>query len=269
MRFLRTILLGCCALFAGGCSPSTLVKGLLPQAESQFAEAFIENVRAGRIDEALDKLSVEARVYNGHRDLAQMAEALHGGTVETIEPISFRSTSKKEAGKPSRQTTVTYHLHLSTGSFLITLSLVNHSGKIEVIGTQYNSIGSSPETTNRFTLAGKSTRHYLGLALALLIPAICVAALVDCIRAKPAVRWWWYVFVLFGFVGVSLNWTSGVMHFRPFSFNLLGASVLKNGLFGPWEIVASIPIGAIAFYIRQRFLRPPLKAEATTEPPLL
>ncbi len=84
-----------------------------------------------------------------------------------------------------------------------------------------------------------------------------LASLILRIRTKIGKRkWLWIVFIPFGFGRLSFNWTTGRVLFNPLSvhFQLLGAAAVKHGLYAPWIISISVPLGAIVFLIRRKRL---------------
>ncbi|HAI69239.1 MAG TPA: hypothetical protein DCM38_07375, partial [Gammaproteobacteria bacterium] len=60
------------------------------------------------------------------------------------------------------------------------------------------------------------------------------------------------IFILFGFVNVTVNWTTGGINIDPLSILLLGAGFRKVGLYGPVLISVAIPLGAIIFMIKRK-----------------
>jgi len=62
----------------------------------------------------------------------------------------------------------------------------------------------------------------------------------------------WIIFILFGFVTFSLNWTTGEFEIQLISIKLFGVGIIKLGIIAPWIVSFSIPIGAIIFWIKRK-----------------
>jgi Na+-transporting NADH:ubiquinone oxidoreductase subunit NqrE len=115
-------------------------------------------------------------------------------------------------------------------------------------------IARSLEEQHRFDLAGKSSLHYLWLALAVFMPSFTVFALIVCARTRLKGRKWpWIVFILFGVGAFSINWATGQLDFSPIRITLLSAGVFAAPL-GPWVVSFSLPVGAFVFLARRKGL---------------
>jgi len=71
------------------------------------------------------------------------------------------------------------------------------------------------------------------------------------------------VFILFGFVQITVNWTDGGININPLYFQLLGAGFSKGSPYAPVLISISIPVGAVMFLLRRKkWLTPSPPSEA-------
>jgi hypothetical protein len=68
----------------------------------------------------------------------------------------------------------------------------------------------------------------------------------------------WIIFILIGLAKLNLDWTTGQMGFRLIAFQIPGAGISKMGLYAPWILSVSVPLGAILFLI--------WKLQRTTDP---
>lgn len=94
----------------------------------------------------------------------------------------------------------------------------------------------------------------LFIGFSILILTLVVVAFIDCIRKRPP-RWpWWLVFILLGFVSISLDLTSGNISIEPLSVLVLGVKVMRNGGGAEvsWIIGVSIPVAALLWFARGR-----------------
>lgn len=134
----------------------------------------------------------------------------------------------------------------------VTLQRENNS-QPKIVGINVRSLEGDLEQLHKFELIGKSLAHYIILLGAIAIPAFIVFAFVLCIRTPISKRkWLWTIFILIGFVQVSLNWTTGTINLHPLSFQLLGAGFSKASPYAPVVLLVAIPIGAIVFIIRRK-----------------
>ena len=126
-------------------------------------------------------------------------------------------------------------------------------GHEKLIGFHFQPLSDRLEHLNKFSLNGKPVLNYLMLLLAVLIVIFVLATLLACIRTRiPKRKWLWCIFVCLGFVGISLNWTNGVVSIDPIRVYIPGVTVTAASPYAPWVITVSVPIGAILFWFRRR-----------------
>jgi len=73
--------------------------------------------------------------------------------------------------------------------------------------TQYN---ERPSQINNFSVVRKGLKHYIFLSFMIAIPLFIIGTLITLVRDKDQqkkVRW--FIFILFGFWGMTMNWTTG------------------------------------------------------------
>ncbi len=87
----------------------------------------------------------------------------------------------------------------------------------------------------------------LFITFSILAFALVVFALVDCVTRRPAAWYFWLLFVLLGFVPISLDLTSGKVSIELLSVVILGAKLVKSGSRdgAGWIIGFSVPLGAL------------------------
>jgi hypothetical protein len=116
-------------------------------------------------------------------------------------------------------------------------------------------IPESLERMHRFTLRDKRARHYVFSGLSIVIPAYILWSAVVCLRTPIRRRkWLWLLFVLFGFVGFTLNWSTDYLDINLAGMRLLGASAEKASPYSPWLITVSVPLGSVIFLVQRRKL---------------
>lgn len=135
------------------------------------------------------------------------------------------------------------------------MTLQNQAGNTTIAGIHILPLPDSLENINKFTLRGKGITHYIVLIVALIVPTFIVLVLIACIRTPLQKRkWLWILFILFGFLTIQLNWTTGSVNINPLCFQLLGAGFVSSCPYSPWIMSVSIPLGAIVFLVRRRKL---------------
>ncbi len=94
----------------------------------------------------------------------------------------------------------------------------------------------------------------LFVALSALAFALVVFSLVDCVTHRQAGWVFWLLFVLLGFVPISLNLTSGKVSIELLSVVILGAKVVKSGSgdSAVWSIGFGVPVGAMIWIARSK-----------------
>ena len=138
-------------------------------------------------------------------------------------------------------------------------------GNMSLLGLHIRPLPASLGEINAFTLAGKSPLHYVFLGAVVFMPLFLIYMVVMIIRTKVKRKWLWIPLMFVGICQFSLNWTTGEFGFRLINVNTPGFGVYRPGLYGPWSLFASIPIGAIIFLIKLRTLEQLPLVEHTDE----
>jgi hypothetical protein len=246
-----------------GCSPRTFLKGTMdriaPDDDEALAKDYLAALRArdfATLTRLLDPQFIEPGIES---KLAAVAGFLDRGEPLSVELVGCNVVST--SGK--RRSQLTYQYHFSDSWLLAVITIDTIGETKNVVGVTVNPISKSLAELNAFTFSDKGFRHYVMLLLAVAIPVFILAVLILCIRTKMRRRkWLWIIFILFGFGKFSLNWTTGQFFFNPLSvhFEMFGAAAVRWGLYAPWIISISVPVGAIVFLIRRKRL-------AAAEPP--
>jgi hypothetical protein len=125
----------------------------------------------------------------------------------------------------------------------------------QVLGFNVQPFARTALAVGRFDLAGQSSIQYFLLGLAVAIPLLLVLALARLAQDRAARwKWAWTLFILVGFMRLSVNWTTGALLFQPFAIVLLGAAVERGPLdVSPWVVSISLPLGALVYLGRAWF----------------
>ncbi len=124
----------------------------------------------------------------------------------------------------------------------------------KVVSFYVERLPGPPKEVHAFKLSGKSAVHYLFLAAAAAIPLFIVFTLVTCIRTPMSKKGRWVFFIFLGFLGLTINWTSGEIGYRLLSVQVFGVGASRAGDYSPWFITISLPLGAILFLLKHKRL---------------
>ena len=255
MHVFRLLLLACASLLLSACSQQALIDKLTPKAESAYAQQLLTDLRAGRYDSVKDALEPKLRTPDIDKKLAEAAAQFPAGEPKSVHVVGANTSTMSMNGGPSTtRYNLTYEYQFADSWVLANIVLKRDKDGLRVLGLHTEARARSLEASSGFSLAGKGVAHWAFLALVIAVPLFCIYAFVMCLRTPNLEhRWLWALFTLLGFVSISLNWNTGELGFRPLSFQVLSAGVIKNG-YGPWLMSFSFPLGAVWFLWKRRTL---------------
>ncbi|HWB61667.1 MAG TPA: hypothetical protein VG733_19445, partial [Chthoniobacteraceae bacterium] len=176
---------------------------------------------------------------------------------------------KKQVDSYSRTVSTTFEYDYTEEWLLITATVRTLDNTVIVEGIEVHPL-PGPLEKNKFTFAGKGPAQYVMFAIFCAVPLLTLFALVLCIRTKMKRKWLWIIFILLGIGRVTMNWTTGdvqafetqvtkahgaITYFHPyFAIQLLGAGYVRAP-YGPWMLSVSLPLGALVFLYRRRYLQ--------------
>ncbi|MEI7037627.1 hypothetical protein WAT24_12735 [Fulvimonas yonginensis] len=238
-------------MLVGGCDHAGRLKAVSSPAEEKLATHYIDLLRAhryGQIEQDMDRALQTPAL---HEQVVAMARILPAPAPLSVKLVGVTTFE----GSGLRQSNHTFEYQYPDRWLLINVAVQRKDGAATIVGFHVQQLTSSLEEANRFRLAGKSPLHYLVLTGAVLVPLLCLFALVACIRTPlPHRKWLWILFILLGVCSLSINWTTGEWRFLPVSFQLFGAAAFQPA-YGPWTVSVSLPLGAIWFLARRKRFR--------------
>lgn len=255
---LKILIVFISALMLAGCgSYKEWFQSVVPKDEDAFARQFIELIRAGQIEAASNMLDPSIRTGDTANGLAQIQQMLSQGEPLSIEAVGVNWVIMEGRTRSS----LTYQIQFPKSWMLANVVVDKAGSNLSLLGFHVNPLSASLGEINAFTLAGKSLLHYLFLAVVLFIPLFLIYMVVLIVRSKVRRKWLWIPFMFFGICQFSLNWTTGEFGFQPIYFHIPGVGLYRPGLYAPWFLFTSIPIGAIIFLIKRKKLeqRPPME----------
>lgn len=244
------LLLGLLVLLAG-CDQQAMFEKFVPKEEAVIAKQLLSQLAVKDYAAIEQQLDSSIRTPSVRSALEQMAAQFPHGEPKRVNVVGSNTSTVNGL--------TTYNLtfeHEYPGAWLLAnVALQRRDSQVSVLGLQVSPMKQSLKELNRFTFEGKHPIHFIVFALAIAIPIFIVYALVLCFKTPiPKRKWLWLLFVAFGFVQVSLNWTDGAYAVQPISFALLGAGFFRAGPYAPIVLNIAAPIGAIVFLTKRRSL---------------
>lgn len=246
MRYLTGIAV---VIFLAACNQQEAVKRFTPADADHRSREYIALVARGQVDSAEQRLLPVYRGDTARSVLGVYAALLKEKTFDTTRVIgAFTNTING-----TRHVNLAYELHDARGWYLVQVATVDTAGDWAVEQILVEPLAASLEEQNRFTLEGKTVGHYAMLLLTMTAISMSVGTCVFIAtrRGMPG-RWRWAVLSLFGVAMTRLNWTTGLVDFKPIYFQLFSGGFFKLGPAAPWFFAASLPVGAIVAIDRYR-----------------
>jgi len=233
------------------CSYDKMLDKLAPKEESALAQNYLEKLRNNDIASIKEQLSSELITPDIDTKLSEVANYFPKG-----EPIAIKLIGANTLTSPGKwQANLSYQYQFEKGWALADILLVKENGKLTIKGIHVNQLSESLKKINAFNFNDKSIIHYLFLPFAVLIPIFILYSLISCIRTPMEKRkWLWIIFIIIGFMGFSLNWTTGQIATKLFNIQLFGVAALAASPYAPWVITVSFPLGALIFLLRRKSL---------------
>lgn len=251
MKVVALALLALASLGIVSCSQQQVLDHMASKADVAFAKASIAELRHQDIEALRDNLDPALRSPAIDAKLRGLTRYFPPGEPRSVKLVGFHTRFSSSNGK---RTSMVLEYQFDSGWVLGSIVLARDGDKPVIESLHVRRVTQSLEQANAFTLRGKSLLHWVMAALACLVPLFCVYAFVTCLRTPIKRRkWLWAIFTLLGVMNLSLDWTTGQLHFMPVSVLLFSASA-STVLYGPWIISVAFPLGAVIFLFRRREL---------------
>jgi hypothetical protein len=185
-----------------------------------------------------------------HDALAKIAALLGGQQFDSTRVVGVNVNTVNGV----RHVNLSYELHSPPNRWSVANVATFDSARTWFVeGATARTIPHPLEDDVRFTLAGKTWRHYLWLLISLVCVATSVGmALFIATRRGMPRRFGWAVLCLVGLGMFSINWATGASVTNLFSVLVGGASLTRGAPVLPWVLSFSIPIGAYYAWRRYR-----------------
>lgn len=241
-------------VFLAGCSQKAWLEKFVDAEKQKIARDYIQRLQDGDWKELAAELDPGLRKGNEVELLRTMRGMMPPGAPTFTDLVGYQTNRTLQESNYN----VTFQFGYDSKWILVNAAWRERTGAPrQITGMRVVPLERSLQEANAFTFKRAGPAHYLFLAAAIVVPLFILGTLVVCIRTKfPRRKWLWIIFVLLGFVQVSFNWTTGAMDYRLLSFQLFGAGAVASGLYMPWILTISIPVGAIIFWFKRLQLVP-------------
>jgi hypothetical protein len=232
---------------------------ITPPEDDALARALVAALLAGDYGFVMANMDERALGETPEATLKELYEYIDHDAPQAIELVGcniFRSGKR-------RKSSLTYQLEFPHSWCVAVLVIASDNSTRKAIGFRLQKLPASLAEINKFTLKGKTFAHFTVLLNMIGVPLFVVYALIKCIRTRIRRKWLWMLFILVGIGALELNWTTGQMRLEALSIQLLGASFLRQGFYGPWILGISFPLGAVMFLRRRRKLGATVRSVAT------
>ncbi len=254
MRHAVKIVVILVALVLTACSYQFWQNALVPKEESQFAQTYLQKLQSRDFDYVKKYLDPGLLDQVNDQALQKVVDYLPSGDLISTELIGSQVNVVKSArtGQEIWNGNFSFEYHYTGGWALGNVVMVKQDGTLTVTGFHVYRTTASQKVLNQFTLAGKSVLQYGVLCFAVVAFFVTLLTTIVCFRTPIKRRkWLWVLFVAFGIGQISVDWTSGAFFVRPFAVNLFGAGAFATSPYSAWQIIASLPIGALVFWLKR------------------
>lgn len=255
MQLIRYLLFFLAVSILSACNYQQWADGLIPHEEVEFAKKYLSALKVRNIEEIQKHLGPQLKSPDLQTKFEEVSNYFPAGDPIKVDLIGSNTTVSTEL----QRTNLSFQYEFSNTWLVANIVLEKRNGNIVVTGVHVNRIPESLEQSNAFKFAGKNAVHYVFLSLAVLIPVFVIYVLILCVRTPVKRKWLWILFILFGFAGFTLNWTSGQVDYQLASVHVLGAGAFTTSKFTPWFITISFPLGAVLFLTKRKKLIQPSK----------
>jgi hypothetical protein len=243
-------LLSSLVLLLTGCRPEGAVADAEVQARQTVAREYVQRLIAGDVAGLAAELEPALRKPDAPRVFSEMRALLPAGAPTSVAFVGFA------ANRQAKELTCSANYQYGYPGnkwFLVVVAWREKAGAPrEITGLRVTKLDHSLQETNAFNFAHARPRHYIFLAGLILVPVFILVSLVTCLRMNvlPA-KWVWVILIVVGVTKFTLNWTSGALIIMPVAVQIFGVGVIATGEFAPWIVAVSLPLGAMAFWVRR------------------
>ena len=238
------------AIVVAGCSSHGLLARFVPPATDQYARRVIDTLQNRPAQSTMPFLVSELAVRDGVVDsIATAQRYIPQGRPDSLQLVGANVFTQNG----STRRTIEYQMHASGKWALIQLVLEdNGADERRVDGLRVWPMDSSLQSRNALTLQRASPVALGAALLSVIVLAFSLYAAVQVVRSPLKRRWLWVIVALLGFGKFGVEWRTGTVTQQWMAVQLFGTGLVRDGLYGPWWILVSMPGGAILALDRRR-----------------
>jgi hypothetical protein len=244
------------------CNPDIGAFALKHTSESErlFARHVLELISDAQTDSVVALLGPDLPSDTVRSILPEVSSVMASVDLDSLHVVG--ANINQVLGTNGRQVNLSYEGPTRDGHGWVVCNVAaRYDGEqVHIVGFSAYHLSSSLESQHAFTLANRSARHYLWLAIALLVPVYTIGTAVYVARSRVPRRWAWAVVSLIAAPVFTLNWSSGEISTQIVRFVLLGGAIFRPGPTSPWILSFGLPTGALLAYLRVRRWRLELAA---------
>lgn len=249
MRIKNTLLLAFLltgAVFLSGCGFKNITVIYVPKDADAFAREYLDMLKKGDIDGAMNVTNKDFLTDKARDQFLEISRILDKGELLSAEVVKFYNM--KWYFSKEKKTLIDYQLQLERAWVEAIVVVDGVKGAMSISGIYVEPLPKSLREINSENFYDKPSQQYMVAFIAFIVPVFIFYTLILCFVTPVRFKALWAVFITVGLARLSLDWTTGQIAFYPFSLLFFGAEAVKDGVYGPWVISFSFPLGAVAFH---------------------
>jgi hypothetical protein len=246
MKYMLTLI---AALLIAGCSYEDMKEAIVPKEESSFAKAYLDELRLKNYAYVTSKMHPELLAKVTNAGLDEVSSYFPQGEPQSTELMG----SNVRVFNGVWSANFSFESEFNDGWSVSNISMVKEGDKTLVTSIKVYRTAESQKVVNSFLNADLNATKLLILVLTLVIPIFMIVTCVAVYRAPIEKKWRWYLFSFVGVGAITMNWTTGEIGTRYALIKLLGGASTASE-FAPFIFSFTIPIGAIAFWLKRKKL---------------
>ncbi|MEO3879473.1 hypothetical protein [Rheinheimera fenheensis] len=244
MKYILTIIV---ALFLVGCSYEDMKESIVPKEESSFAKEYLDQLRLKNYEYIKAQMHPELLTKVTVEELDKLSGFFPEGEPLNTELMGFNVRTFNDVWSASFSFESKFKVDWSISS----VSMTKQDGKLLVTGINVYRTNESQKVLNSFGNAELSMPKVLILVLTIVTPIFMIVTCVFVYRTPVEKKWRWYLLSFVGVGAVAMNWTTGEIATKIATIKFLGVGASAASEFAPLVFTFTIPIGAIAFWVKR------------------
>lgn len=253
------------AVFLSGCGFRNITVIYVPKDADAFARDYLNMLKKGDIEGAIGSTNKDFLTDKARDQFLEVSRLLDKGELLSVEVVKFHNL--KWYFSKEKKTLIDYQLQLE-GAWVEAIVVVDGGdGAMSVSGLYVEPLPKSLREIHSENFYAKPPRQYMVAFIAFIVPIFIFYTLLICFAAPVKFKPLWAALIILGVARLSLEWTTGQISFYPFSILFFGAEAVKDGIYGPWVLSFSFPLGAVAFHAYNRMTRAGRSGSSGAEAP--